>query len=419
MSNSSGLAAVLDSAKQSGASNAQLSQSTVSFSITYITSMLGPMFIIVFFQRLFKVNFLAEAKTLPEYERSMQELTTTSIRVNRASAELLTIDDVSKVDGQLSVVFGRIIRDDQPLVPTGDLHFKQGDLAVAVGTTAQLCRVSDLLGEQLPEEVEHERTELELRRVFVSNSAIVGIPLSRLELTRKLGVKITRVRRGDTEFIPNGSTRLELGDRLRVFSQHNNMPNVRTFFGDSFTAISEVDFLALGLGVSAGLLLGLIPFPLPGGLTLKLGFAGGPLIAGILLARLNRSGPVIWTLPFSANLTLRQFGLTLFAAAIGTQAGYSFLDTVLHHHGGSLFLAGLAINLVVGVATMFLGYRLLKSPMNHLIGVYAGGLTQPIVLGFAKDRAGNDLPSTGYAAVFPIATVIKIVISELLFGFLR
>src|SRR5208283_1803282 len=158
---------------------------------------------------------------------------------------------------------------------------------------------------------------------------------------------------------------------------------------------------------------------LPGGITLRFGFAGGLLLAGILLARLNRTGKVIWTLPFSASLTLRQFGLLLFAAAIGTQAGYAFVDTVLHHGGAELLAGGFGVSLLVGTASMWFGYKYLKVPMNHLIGVYSGGQTQPIVLAFAKDRAGNDLPATGYAAVFPAATVAKIVLSEILFGFLR
>ena len=419
MSNSSGLAAILDAAKQSGASAAQLSQATVNYSITYIDSIIGPMLVILVFLKLFRVDLHKEAQTLPEYRNAMAELVTTSIRVTNPKAKNLTVDDLNKVDGQIAVVFGRVVRDGHPLIPTGDLKFQADDLVVVVGPEEQIERVCKALGERLPVEIEHERTELELRRVFVSNSDIVGLPLFKLDLPRSLGVKITRVRRGDQEFIPNSDTRLELGDRLRVFSQRNDLPKIRAFFGDSFTALSEIDFLALGLGITAGLLFGLIPFPLPGGITLRFGFAGGPLLAGIVLARLNRTGKVIWTLPFSANLTLRQFGLVLFAAAIGTQAGYAFVDTLLHHGGAQLFGAGLGVSLVVGVVSMLFGYKWLKVPMNHLIGVYTGGQTQPIVLGFAKDRAGNDLPATGYAAVFPAATVAKIILSEILFGFLR
>ena len=419
MSNSSGLAAILDAAKQSGAPDAAMTQATVNYSITYVASIVGPMLVIVAFLKLFRVDLQKEAQGLPEYRQAMAELVTTSIRVTNKDATKLNVDDLNKVDGQISVVFGRVVRHGHPLIPTGDLRFELGDVVVVVGTDEKLERVTKALGERLPVEVEHERTELELRRVFVSKSDVAGIPLYKLDLPRALGVKITRVRRGDDEFIPDRNTRLELGDRLRVFSQRNDLPKIRDFFGDSFTALSEVDFLALGLGITAGLLLGLIPFPLPGGLKLRFGFAGGPLLAGIVLAKLNRTGSVIWTLPFSASLTLRQFGLLLFSAAIGTQAGYAFVDAVLHHGGAQVLGVGFAVSVVVGAASMLYGYKFLKVPMNHLIGVYVGGQTQPIVLGFAKDRAGNDLAATGYAAVFPAATVAKIVLSEILFGFLR
>ncbi|MHB8636013.1 MAG: aspartate:alanine exchanger family transporter [Fimbriimonadaceae bacterium] len=419
MSSSSGLAAILDAAKQSGSPAAAMSQATVNYSITYVASIVGPMLVIVVFLKLFRVDLRMEAQSLPEYRQAIAELETTSIRVTKPEATRLTVDDLNRADGQIAVVFGRVVRRDNPLIPAGTLKFELDDVVVVVGPEEQLERVTRALGERLPVEVEHERTELELRRVFVSKSDIAGIPLLKLDLPRSLGVKITRVRRGDQEFIPNGETRLELGDRLRVFSQRNDLPKIRDFFGDSFTALSEVDFLALGLGITAGLLFGLIPFPLPGGLTLRFGFAGGPLLAGIVLAKLNRTGPIIWTLPFSANLTFRQFGLLLFAAAIGTQAGYAFVDTVLHHGGLAVLFVGLGVSITVGAASMLYGHKVLKVPMNHLIGVYVGGQTQPIVLGFAKDRAGNDLAATGYAAVFPAATVAKIVLSEILLGFLR
>jgi len=419
MSSSSGLAAILDAAKQSGAPATEAGRATVNYSIAYLDSIVGPMLVILLFVRLFRLDLKREAQTLPEYRKAMADLVTASIRVNRPEAKELRVDVLNKVNGQIAVVFGRVVRRGRPLIPTGDLTFQIGDVVVAVGPEDQIERVTAALGERLPDEVEHEQSELELRRVFVSRPEVAGVPLSKLDLPRTLEVKITRVRRGDQEFIPNRDTRLELGDRLRVFSQRNDLPKIRDYFGDSFEAISQVDFLALGLGVTAGLLFGLIPFPLGGGLTLRFGFAGGPLLAGIVLARLNRTGSVIWTLPFSANLTLRQFGLILFAAAIGTQAGYGFLDTVIHHGGAEVLGAGLAVSLLVGAVTMLFGYKWLKVPMNHLIGLYVGGQTQPIVLEFAKARAGNDLAATGYAAVFPAATVAKIILSELLFGFLR
>lgn len=418
MSSSSGLAAIVDLLHRVGPPGSS-TEPTVFYSMTYLDSIIGPMAVILIFIRLFKVDLKEESAALPEYRHEIEALDNATVKVTLPAAEELTVDELAKVDGHLMVLFGRIVRDGVTLVPAGDLRFKLGDLAVVVGPPDEITRVAASLGHRDNEEIGHEQTEFELRRVFVSEASVVGIPLRQLDVPGKLGAKITRVRRGESEFIPTGQTRLELGDRLRLLSQGDNMPSIRGFFGDSINALSEIDFLALGLGVSAGLLLGIIPVPLPGGSVLKLGLSGGPLIAGILLGRLNRTGSVVWTLPYSANLSLKQLGLLLFAAAIGTQSGYAFVDTLLHGQGAQVILAGLVLSLAVGALTMIIGYRFYKEPMNRLLGVYVGGQTQPIVLEFAKSQAGNDLAATGYAAVFPVATIIKIVLAQLVFGFLR
>jgi putative transport protein len=131
---------------------------------------------------------------------------------------------------------------------------------------------------------------------------------------------VTRVRRGDVEFLPHGDTVLELGDRIRVLTQREHLDAVSSFFGDSYRAVSEIDILSFSVGLALGLIVGMIPIPLPGGSTLRLGFAGGPLIVALILGNVERSGPIVWTLPYNANLTLRQFGLVLFLAGVGTRS---------------------------------------------------------------------------------------------------
>src|SRR5690606_29442850 len=119
---------------------------------------------------------------------------------------------------------------------------------------------------------------------------------------------VTRVRRGDVELLPDADTVLELGDRVRVVAPRERMPEVAKFFGDSYQALSEIDVITFGLGVALGLLVGAVPIPLPYGSSFELGLAGGPLIVGLVLGRLGRTGRLVWTLPYSANLTMRQLG---------------------------------------------------------------------------------------------------------------
>ncbi|HSH80229.1 MAG TPA: hypothetical protein VLA19_17010 [Herpetosiphonaceae bacterium] len=185
------------------------------------------------------------------------------------------------------------------------------------------------------------------------------------------------------------------------------------FFGDSYRSLSEIDILTFNLGLALGLLLGMVPIPLPG-MVIKLGFAGGPLLVALLLGAVERTGPLVWNMPYSANLTLRQLGLVLFLAGIGTHSGYAFVS-MLHAGGGvAIFAAGVVVTAGTAITALWIGHRLLKIPMSLLIGMMAGLQTQPAVLGFALEQTRNELPNLGYAAVFPVALITKIILGQLL-----
>jgi putative transport protein len=209
---------------------------------------------------------------------------------------------------------------------------------------------------------------------------------------------------------------LELGDRVRVLAPKERLDRIADFFGDSYRALSEIDVMGFSLGLALGLAIGMIPIPLPGGATLRLGFAGGPLVSGLILGARGFTGPLVWTVPYSTNLTLRQIGLVLFLAGIGTRAGYSFYSTVSAAGGLRLLAAGAVITVTAVLVTLWVGHRLLRIPMSLLTGMLAGTQTQPAVLGFASEQTRNDLPQVGYATVYPLATIGKIIIVQLLLG---
>jgi putative transport protein len=182
--------------------------------------------------------------------------------------------------------------------------------------------------------------------------------------------------------------------------------------------LSEINLLSLGVGISLGLLVGMIPITLPGGLQFRLGEAGGPLIVALILSALRRTGPVVWSLPYSANLTLRQFGLTILLAGIGIRSGYTFLSTLQNAGGLQILLAGAIVSLVTAFLVLFITYKLLKIPFGLAIGMMAAVHTQPAVQAYAVAQARNDLPNHGYAMAYPMATIAKILIAQLLVAFL-
>jgi putative transport protein len=154
---------------------------------------------------------------------------------------------------------------------------------------------------------------------------------------------------------------------------------------------------------------------LPGGYTFNLGFAGGPLIVALVLGQLRRTGPIVWTLPYGANLTLRQFGLTLLLAGIGIRSGQTFFNTVATDLGWKLFLAGAFIAIFTTAFTLFLGYRMLKIPFSFLGGMVG---SQPAVLDFAIEQAGNKYPVIGYTRMLPVALIGKILFVQILYNLL-
>jgi len=157
----------------------------------------------------------------------------------------------------------------------------------------------------------------------------------------------------------------------------------------------------------------MIPIPLPGGIHFRLGFAGGPLIVGLILGRLGRTGPVIWEMPYSANLVLRQVGLVFFLAAIGTRAGYGFLETI--QAGGWMMLAaGAVVTTFITLAVLVVGEVWLRLPVSAALGVLSGVQTQPAVLAYAVQQTESELPNTWYATVYPAAMVAKILLAQVI-----
>lgn len=412
--NASGLAGVVEAVKASGGTGAELAAPVVGYSLAYPVGIFGPMIVMVVARLIFRVDLRKEALDIPSYRRSIQQLEVRTIEIARPEAESLSVRDVGG-----DIVFGRLVRNGETLIATGDVRFQRGDLLVVTGPLSEIERVTELLGRTSSEEVHLDRTEFDVRRMFISNPNVAGRTLGELRLPSEHQAIVTRLRRGDVDLIPGGATTLELGDRARVLTRRENMEQVKALLGDSYKALSDVDFFSVSSGIALGLLLGLVPIPLPGGITFRLGFAGGPLVVALIVGKLGRTGKVVWSLPYSANLTLRQFGLLLFAAGIGTRAGYEFYSTLAAGRGLNVFLAGAAMTFSAGIVMMFVGHRILKIPLNLLFGIYSGAQTQPVNLAFAVDQTGNELPNAGYATIFPLATIFKIVVAQALFNFLR
>lgn len=395
-----------------------LADPVVGYSVTYPMGVLGLIFPIVVLQRWWRVDYAEEARGLRDLPAATSPLHCQTIRVTKPGIGSKTLEELTK-ENEFRVVFGRLSRDREQTIADTATNLRMGDLITICGTQEEIGRVVSFFGEAARAETEGADGGLrDYFRVFVSNPRVVGHKIADLNLPHLLGATVTRVRRGDIEFLPQPDTVLEYGDRVHVLMRPESRKAVAAFFGDSYRAVSEIDILTFALGLAAGLLLGIIPIPLPGGFVFKLGAAGGPLLVALILGKLERTGPLVWNIPFSANLTIRQIGLVLFLAGIGTRSGYAFANAVMQGDVLPVLLVGAAITLISAFAVLWLGYKLLKIPMNLLIGILAGAHTQPAILGFAQEQTRNELPNVGYASVLPTALIPKVIFAQLLLAIL-
>ena len=414
------LAGVIERVKAMGVGPVELAQPTVASAIAYPIGVLVPMLIILLSSKVFGVSLKEEADGLKDYQTGHQKLEVWTVRVTKPEAEAMSKRDLCAA-GRFKVVFGRVLRKAELLLPGPEFRLKLDDLVTVVGAPDDLTEVVSLLGERSHVELDRDQSALDATRVFVSNWEVVGVPLGKLDLVNRHQAIITRVRRGDLWFVPNGDTVLELGDRVRVTTRRDNIEAIEEFFGDSYRALSEVSFLTFAMGLAAGLALGQVPIPLGHGMMFKLGFAGGPLAVALVLGRFHRIGPLVWNFPYSANHTVRQFGLVLFAAGIGVISGEGFRAIVSKDASVlPLFLgAAFLVCFVADSLTMLLGHKLFRIPLNIMFGLVAGTHTQPVVLGYANQQTGNDLPNVGFATVYPLATILKIVLAQVLLALIR
>lgn len=395
-----------------------LNEPVVGYSVAYPIGVLGPILAIFIMSRIFRIDYKEEAKRLSSLNLIDQDLFSLTARVTNSEMVNIPLSELTPREGW-GVVLGRVNHSDGDLaLADANTRFEIGDLVAVIGTVEEVEGVVHRLGEPAEAHLDFNRSIYDNRRIFVSHPEISGHRISDLALPEKFGAIITRVRRGDVDVLANSDTVLELGDRVRVVARRDRMREVSNYFGDSYRELSEIDLLSLGLGMVLGLLVGAIPIPVPGGPAIHLGSAGGPLVVALILGAVRRTGPIVWTIPYSANLTLRQLGLVLLLATVGLKSGYTFVSTFAQSGGLQILLTGALISILLPLLALFVGYLIFKIPYGMLAGMVASMGTQPATLGFSVEQAKDESPNVGYATVYPISMIAKIILAQLLLRFL-
>ena len=376
----------------------------IGYSVAYPFGVIGPILLLYVLSRVLAIR-LAPAPA---------PLETLEIVLGDDRAGLAVSELIARLPAGASLV---AIRQGQTnRLPAPALRLNAGDGVLLYGQPEVLEAARQTLGRAERGGLSTDRAALDISRFFVSRAVIAGLPLQRA-LPAGVEARIVEVRRGDTVLLPDPALILESGDRVAVVASRDTLRALKKHFGDSIKSTTDISYISVGLGMSLGVLLGMVPVPIPGIGTFSLGVAGGPLIAALVLGRFGRTGPLSWHMPLPANLTLRTFGLTLFLAAVGLASGAPFVETVAST-GLPFLLVGAAIVLAAVIVAALAGQFLLRLATDDLFGIVSGVTGNPAILVYANRVVSSDRIDAAYAIIFPSMTILKILCAQIALGLL-
>ncbi|TYA13889.1 putative transporter [Aggregatibacter actinomycetemcomitans] len=364
----------------------------------------------------FKVKVDDEERNFQhESGQDKESLGSINVKVTNKNLDGLRLADIPGFESH-DVVCSRLKRGDDISVPKADTEIFPDDVLHLVGETPALKKMRLVIGEELDLPISNISGEIRAERVVVTSEKVLGKKIKSLGIHQKYGVVISRLNRAGVELVPTANTSLQFGDVLHMVGRTDVLNNAISVIGNAEQKLQQVQMLPVFIGIGLGVLLGSIPFYIPGfPVALKLGLAGGPLVVALILARIGSVGKLYWFMPPSANLALREIGIVLFLAVVGLKSGGSFLDTLLNGSGLEWMGYGVIITLVPLLITGIVARLYSKLNYLSLCGVLAGSMTDPPALVFAnaiKEESGA--AALSYATVYPLAMFLRIISPQLL-----
>ncbi|MGV6846340.1 MAG: aspartate:alanine exchanger family transporter [Lutibacter sp.] len=398
-----GLAAAIDATGSSLAS--------IGYGIGYPFGVIGVIIFVSFLPRLLGVKIKnEEAKYKAEINSEYPEILQRHFIVENENVINKTFEELN-IRFMTKAVISRVKHQDVAKIPEPDTVLHKGDLVKAVGNKEALERVKLLIGPETKKSIPLS-SKFDVKFVLVTNKEVVNNTLGKLHLLNKYHATVTRVRRSGINISPSPSTKLQLGDKIMVVSSKENMKKVVGIFGDDDKQLSNTDFLPISFGIILGIFVGKISLNF-GGFSFGLGLTGGILLTALILGRVGKTGPIMWTMTGAANQILRQFGLLFFLAAVGTSAGKN-LEATLANYGFELFIYGVLITLIPMILTVIVSKIFLKMNVLTLLGTLTGGMTSTPGLAAVDNMVDTEAPAVAYATVYPIAMVLLIVVIQIL-----
>lgn len=393
----------------------ELPDIALGYAVAYPFGVLGIILSMLIIKKALSVNLNEEASRYNQLQNPTENLPEkVSIQITNPHIFNKTISETSD-NLKFKMVVSRVLHNGELLVASSDTMLYENDIILVVTQKGKIRDVISEFGTESEMDLTAKSGRLITRRILVTNQDVFGKKLGSLRLRTKYNINITRVYRAGIELLASPQLRLQMGDRLTIVGDEKSMETVTGQLGNSIKRLNEPNLVPIFLGILTGVVLGSIPFHIPGIVNpIKLGLAGGPLIVAILLSKYGyKFSLVSYTTP-SANLMIREIGIVLFLASVGIASGEKFISTLFSGDGFRWMGYGAIITLFPLLITGFVSRIFLKKNFLEICGLLSGSMTDPPALAYANSIAQSEAPSVAYATVYPLVMFLRIFIAQLL-----
>ena len=396
---------------------AESSKLASAYAVAYPIGVIGVLFLLIFFKAVFKIDIEKEQAAL---DAESSETTDTARRMHCEVANPAvfgrTLSHVLAGEN-ISIVVSRMLRDGVVSIPAGDTVLQKGDKLLIVTSQKDVDRIRIIFGDEIPMHYDdwlNMQSELFTQKMVVTRSEITGKRIKDLHLREKYGVSVSRVVRAGLDLVARPDLILQVGDSLKLVGPKSSMGDVAQVIGNKPSSLTHPNLVPIFAGIALGILLGSVPIRFPDiPQPIKLGMAAGPLIVAILLSHFGPKWKITTYTTFSANMMLREIGISFFLAAVGFGAGETFVSSLMA--GGFWWiLYGAIITLVPIIIITLLGRLVFKLNFYQLCGLISGSTTNPPVLAFAQGAYGTDYTSLNYATVYPLSMFLRVLVAQLM-----
>lgn len=418
VTNTPGLGAAQQTLIDVKGSGSETSVLASAYAVAYPIGVLGVLTLMILLKAVFKVDLEKEAKELEAQSSGADGARRMHCAVSNPAIVGKRIADVLDEELKNEMVISRIMRGGEEFVPTQDTVLKEGDKVLIVTTQKCVDRIRIVFGAEVPmhldDWIKGRKGAPQLKRLGITKTDLTGKKLSEILFKVQYAVSVTRVVRSGVELVASPELRVQVGDYLQVVGDKEGIDAIAKLVGNKASALDRPNLLPIFLGIAIGVVFGCIPISIPGiPQPIKLGLAGGPLIIAILISCFGPRAHITTYTTQSANMMIREIGISFFLAAVGLGAGKTFVSSLMAG-GWWWILYGAIITIVPVLVISLLARYAFKLNFYQICGLVAGGTTNPPVLAFAQNAYGSKHVSVNYATVYPLSMFMRVLVAQVM-----